>query len=484
MLSAAGVRQALTLLFTIVLARILMPEDYAAVALVTAVTAVLQVVSELGVSVTVIQRKEIDERLLDSAFVLTFVLFAVASVILVLLAKPFTDYYALPLLTPLMLIAAVTFFLQGISSFYRSLLLRSLNFKAVSLTGLLAVTGYGVIATASALLGYGAYSVMWGHLFEAVLMLIVYTFLQRFRPRSFGSIRLMRELLQFGIWIAIGRVLGQASGQFDRFLIGKVLSAQALGGYYLAYRITTTLPNLLTGTLDQVLLPVYSDAKNDPRVIERGYWRGLRLSAILFLPLSALLVAYARPLIWLALGDQWTYIVPLIQILSLFGAIQALGGGIFASVIYASDIPQLNPLVNVFRIVVLPACVWIGSHWGVEGVAWGGVVFGVLGRFFNQWLLKRYLDYSFLQYFRETTVPLLLNGGIVAIGLLIVRWITLDNLVLTALYTVLGGLFTLGIYTLLCKFVMPNDTTYLLSQIERIFAAKILHSASTVGQEK
>lgn len=484
MLSTAGVRQALTLLFTIVLARILKPEDYAAVALVTAVTTVLQAVSELGVSVAVIQRKEIDDRLLDSAFVLTFTLFAAASIILVVLAIPFADYYALPLLTPLMLIAAATFFLQGISSFYRSLLLRNLNFKVVSLTGLVAITGYGVIATASALLGHGAYSIMWGHLFEAVLMLVIYVFLQRFRPRGFGSIGLMRELLQFGVWIAIGRVLGQASGQFDRFLIGKVLSAQALGGYYLAYRLTTTLPNLLTGTLDQVLLPVYSDAKNDPRVIERGYWRGLRLSAILFLPLSVLLAAYARPLVWLALGEQWLYIIPLIQILSLFAATQALGGGIFASVIYASDIPQLNPLVNVFRIVVLPLCVWIGSRWGVEGVAWGGVVFGVLGRFFNQWLLKRYLGYSFLRYFRETTVPLLINSGIFVIGLLIARWITPGNLVLTALYTVLGGLFTLGIYTLLCRFVMPDDTTYLFSQLERIVGAKIRHLVSSVGQGK
>ncbi|MBN2005343.1 MAG: lipopolysaccharide biosynthesis protein [Anaerolineae bacterium] len=473
MLSAAGARQALTLLFVFVLARILTPDDYAAVALVSAVTVILQAISELGVSVAVIQRKKVDKRLLDSAFTLTFALFAAAAVSLLLLARPFAHYYSLPLLAPLMYIAAATFFLQGVTSFYRSLLLRDLNFRTVSVTGLLATLMYGVTATVSAWLGHGAYSIMWGHLSEALLALFIFVLVQKFRPQSLGTLRLMRELLQFGVWIALGRMLGQASGQFDRFLIGKVLTAQALGGYYLAYRITTMLPNILTGTLDQVLLPVYSGAKNDAQVIERGYWRGLRLSAILFLPLSILITAYARPLVWLTLGEKWMYIVPLVQILSIFGATQTLGGGIFASVIYASNIPQLNPLVNIFRIIVLPVCVWIGSRWGVEGVAWGLVAFGISGRFFNQWLLKRYLNYSFFQYFRETAVPIIVNMGLLVVGWLIANWIPITGMLLTGVYTGLAGLLTMSVYALLCKLALPADTAYLVAQLQQLVRSKL-----------
>jgi O-antigen/teichoic acid export membrane protein len=275
------------------------------------------------------------------------------------------------------------------------------------------------------------------------------------------------------VWVSLGRVLGQASGRFDRLLLGKIAPAHELGGYYMANRLTTTIPSMVTGILDQVLLPIYSSSNNDPAVVERGYWKGLRYSALLVMPLCLLIAPFARQIVWVAMGAKWLFIVPVAQILSISGAIQAIGGGIFASAVYASGMPRLNTLVNAFRVIVLPACVMAGSRWGIEGVAWGVTLFGIIGRLFNQWLLKRFLKYSFRRFIETIGLPLLANAITVAAGFAVSRLIALSAVLPVLGLTLLAGAGCLSLYLLVCRLTMPEDSRFLLDQLKRVAKAKL-----------
>jgi O-antigen/teichoic acid export membrane protein len=468
MLSGTGSGQILSFIITVILARILSPEDFAAVALIMAVLAIVNTFAEMGLSVAVVQRKTITPTLLDSALMLTLSFFLVISIAIFFFSESFAQYYQLPLLAPLTQIAAVAFFFQGLNSFYRSMLLRETRFKAVSLVAISSVSINGAIAITQALLGYGAYSILWGQLGANIGAFIILITITRFIPQGFGSVKLMRELLGFGAWVSIGRILGTAAGQFDRFLIGKILPEKVLGGYHIASRLTMAIPGLLTGMIDQVLLPIYSNSKNDAAVIERGYWKGLRYSAILIVPMALVIAIYSRPIVFLILGEKWLYITPIIQIISIFSIFQGLGGGIFASAIYASGIPKLTSIVNLFRIIALPSCVWFGSQWGVLGVAWGVAVFGIAGRFFNQWLLKIYLSYSLGKFFQVIARPIAANAGLLVFGMICQSFITLRHPVDTALTTSLCGLLTFGIYGAMCRVLMPEDSRFLFEQFRQI----------------
>jgi len=473
MLSGNGMNQALSLLFSIILARILVPDDFAAIALILAVTAILQVIADFGISVAIVQRPEIDKKLLDSAFFLNITFFSVMSILIIMISDPFSKYYNLMLLVPLMNIAAITFWLDGLSSFYRVLLLRDINFRAISIIKMVSTIGYGSVAIGFAMLDYGAFSIMWGKLFASLITLTFLFVIKRYIPKSLGSIREVGKLFQFGVWVVIGRVLGQSSSQFDRLLIGKILPSQALGGYYMAQRLTTTLPNLLTSTIDQVMFPMYSNAKNDPSIIERGYWKGLSVSSIIFLPITSIIAAFAKPLIWILLGEKWLYIVPIVQILSIFAATQTLGGGLFSSVIYASNMPQLNPLVNTFRILFLPLFIWIGSRWNIEGIAWGIVTFGLSARIFNQILLKRYLNYSFIKYINVIMKPIVANIGIFGIGLVLSNFIDLGNILEGIALSAIGIIALLMVYLIIIKIIMSDDFNYIYIHIIKIVRQKI-----------
>jgi len=473
MFSGIGGRQALLVVLNIILARILVPEDFAAVALVLAVLAILNTISELGVSVALVQREEITNEILDSAFTITSVLFAASSVGLFLFSSWFANYYNFSVLKSLMRIASVAFFVRGFSSFYRSLLLRDMKFRAISMGEILSTATDGSVAIFGALSGWGAHSIIWGYLAGSVVRLGIFLYLKRFLPKSAGSLSTMKEILNFGIWISLGRVLGQAAGRFDRLLLGKVVSAHALGGYDMAHRVTTILPSIITSMLDQVLLPIYSNSKNDPAIVERGYWKGLRYSAILILPFCLLVAAYARSLVWLALGTKWLFVIPIVRILSIFGALHALGGGIFASAIYASGKPILTTIINAFRVVALPVCVLVGSRWNIEGVAWGMVFYGLAGRLFNQWLLKRYLGYRFLKFFKVIALPLISNIVPVAAGFAFARIITLGGIPQVLGLTVLGGLISVSLYIVICRVTMPKESIFLFEQFKRVLRGKM-----------
>jgi len=468
MLTGSGSAQALLFIITVILARILAPEDFAAVALITAVLAIANTFTEMGLSVAVVQRTDTTPTLLDSAFTLTLIFFLLISITIFFLSEPFARYYRLPLLSSLGRIAAITLFFQGLNSFYRSLLLRETRYKAISLIALLSVCINGAIAITLAFLGYGAYSILWGQLGANIGAFIIFLSVKRFIPHGIGSIKFMRELLGFGAWVSIGRILGTAAGQFDRFLIGKILSQKDLGGYHIASRLTMAVPSLLTGMIDQVLLPIFSNSKNDALIIERGYWKGLRYSAILIVPISLVIAIYARPLVFLILGEKWLYVIHIIQIISIFSVFQGMGGGIFASAIYASGIPKLTSITNIFRIIALPFFVWIGSQWGLMGVAWGVAVFGIVGRLFNQWLLKMYLGYSFLKFFRVIAKPIAANTGLLACGMICQLFINLSHPISTALITFLCGILTLGFYGVICRLLMPSDVRFLFTQFQRV----------------
>jgi teichuronic acid exporter len=467
LITGMGGREVLLFILSILLARILVPADFGAVALVMAIIAVVEVLAQLGLSVALVQKPEVTQDILDSAFVLTFFSFLVASIILVFLAQPISHSYALPLLAPLTQLTALSLFLMGLSSFYRSLLLRDMKYRVISGTQVVSTVVYGIVSLICAIEGYGAYSIILGYVATAVTTLIIFGFLKPFFPKSMGSLRFMKELLGFGAWVSFGRILGTASGQFDRFLIGKILSEQVLGGYYIAYRMTISLPNLVTGAIDQVLLPIYSASKNDPEVIEKGYWKGLQFSALAVVPACLLFGLYAAPATMLLLGQKWMFIVPIIQILSLLGAIQGLGGGVLASAIYASGVPQLNPMMNGVRILGLPISVWVGSRWGIEGLAWGVVLHGLTARLFNQWLLNHYLGYDFVTFFRVISLPLAANLGLVAVSLALQFFISPGFSAQMITLSALSLVAALAAYVTFLRFIMPQEYRFMVDLVLR-----------------
>jgi len=426
MFTSSASTQGVGLLANMILARLLIPSDFGAVALVMALISILQTFAEVGMAVALIQREQVNKLLIDSAFSATACL--TLSIVAILWASSsfIAGFFEFPVLLGLLKIAAISYFFNGIFSLYRCLLLRDLRYKDISIVGFGNVILSSSVSIFLAYRGYGPYSIVWGSLLAGAGVLTAGLLLTKYIPHSLGSFREMRSLFSFGIWVSVGRIMGDAAGKVDAFVIGKVLDAATLGGYYMAQKIVLLIPATFTGIIDQVMFPIYSKFQKDKERVKEGYFKTLSLSATVLLPPICLIFTFADPLVRIMLGKQWLYITPLVMIMSIFGIFQAIGGGIFASVIYSLGRPQLATLVNAFRMAALPVFVIVGSKWGVFGVAWGFALYGVFGRLFNQWLLKYFFDFSLIKYFKSifpaalssaiATLPAYLISSILAKG--------------------------------------------------------------------
>jgi len=402
--SSAGLK-AVSLLVNLVLARLLVPSDFGAVALVLGVTGVLQTFAEMGTSVALVQRKDVTASVVDSAFSSTLVVTASIVICLWAFSHPIASFFDLPVMAPLLKIAAISYFFRGLFSLYRCLLLKEMRYKEISILAFFGYVIYGCAAMILAHEGFGPFSLVWGQLVWTVSLFLMGMWRTRYMPKSLGSLEEMWELVRFGVWVSGARVLRNASANFDRLIIGKFLDASSLGVYHIAQRIVMFLPGTYTRVIDQVMLPIYAKRQDDLSRVEEGYWKVLSYTAFILIPPVCLLFVFADPLVPFILGDSWLVVIPVVKIMSLFALGRALGDGIFDSVVYALARPQIVTVMNVFRIIALPACILLGCRWGLIGLAWAFAAYGVIGRLFSQWLLKRYFGFSFGRFFSEIFPP-------------------------------------------------------------------------------
>lgn len=192
-------------------------------------------------------------------------------------------------------------------------------------------------------------------------------------------------------------------------MIGKMLDLSSLGIYNIAQKVVMVFPQALTSALDQVTYPIYSRMQEDAQSIQSSYWRTLELCTMLALPVISILFLISYPIVPLLFGAKWIISAHICRILCIFSVSQCIGGGIFASIIYASGKPKWTTIMNVFRILTLPVFVIAGSKWGLLGIAWGFSIWGIIGRFFNQYILKLQFGYSILKYCKITALPLATN---------------------------------------------------------------------------
>jgi len=389
------------MLVNIILARLLVPADFGVVALVLGFVGILQTFAELGTSVALVQRPDIDNDTIDSAFVSTCVMTGSVVVLLYCGSSGIAAFFDLPVMEGVIRIVAVSYLFRGLFALYRCLLLREMRYREISLISFAGYSLYGCFAVLFACLGFKAFSIAWAQLVWSFFLLVMGVAKTGYLPRGFGQGKIMWQLVSFGFWVSFGRLLRNTSGKLDTLIVGKLLNAELLGGYDQAQRLVMLLPQTYTQIVDQVMLPIYAAWHDDAARVERGYWKVLSHSAILLTPTVALLFVFAEPMVLILFGEKWSSVVPLVRIMSVCGLMKVLGDGVFDSVVLGTGKPQIITWINICRMVTMPLVLVVGCQRGIDGVAWGISLYSLVGRGVGQWLLHRYYGYSWRRYWSE-----------------------------------------------------------------------------------
>lgn len=362
-------RTGLQLVSTVVLARLLAPEEFGLVAMVTAIVGVADLVREFGLSGAIVRLREIDDGLWSTLYRFSFVLGLATMAATAALAPAIAALYGDDRLVPLTLALAPIVLLNSIAMPLQARLQRELRFGAIAASDALSMAVGVAASIVAAALGAGVWALVLltgtAAVYRVIAMLVAV------RPRL-GGARPIREIvpvLTTGGSIFGVQLLNYAARNLDNVLIGRTLGAATLGVYTRAYALLMLPISQLNGPLARVGLPVLSRLQDDPE----GYRRYVRVSMLVLsyalIPTFAVAAALSGPLVAILLGGQWTAAAPIFALLAIAGVAQGLGnvsGWLYVSLGRAHR--QLVYFLVTKPIVI--ASFAVGLWWnGVAGLA-------------------------------------------------------------------------------------------------------------------
>ena len=411
-----------------VLSRMLGPEEFGLVALATVVIDFAQRFVDQGFSEAVVQRGELDQEHLDTAFWTGIATGGLLALLLVACAEPLAAALGEPKVAPVLRWLSLGFVIRGLSSTQQALLVRSLRFKQLAVRTLVAQLAAGVVAITLVFTGWGVWSLVGQSLAAGVFGVITLWSVARWRPGLGFRWDHFRQLSLFGVNIVGFKLLNLLTGRVDALMIGSFLGTTALGYYSVAGRTFGAITKALTGMMNAVAFPVFSRLQDDPERMRRAFYEATQLTSLVTFPAFLGLAAIAPDAIPWAFGEQWGPSVPVMRVLAAVGILQTLTQ-FNGSVLKAVGKPSWRLGIATLQATCSAIAVLMVVRHGIAAVATASAAVALALYPLGFYAVQRVIGIEVLPYARQFAGPVF-AALLCAAAALGARWLG-DSLVLS-----------------------------------------------------
>jgi O-antigen/teichoic acid export membrane protein len=370
-----GLSKGLNLVTLSILAHLLTPELFTVVGLATLAIDYLSILNDFGLGAALVHRRDRIEE--ASNVVFTFnLLIALSLTGMMLVAAPYVAMlFKEPAITPILRWLGFSFTINALGSVHRFRLQRDMGFSKKLIPDMGNTLIKGALSIGCALLGFGAWSLVYGQLAGMTVATILFWVVVPWRPRFLFDFNLAKQLFRYGFSIMTDRAFTIFGDSFDYLLIGLYYyqDKAALGLYTLAYRLPDLLIINTLSVLAVVFFPAFSSIQNEQDLLRKSFLSSLRYVQLLITPLCLGMLVAADPIIRVIFGEQWLQSIPLMQVLSLYALVLSIGfhvGDIYKAIGRPDILLKLSIPILVVRLIAL----WIGSQYSLMGIAIGHLV--------------------------------------------------------------------------------------------------------------
>ncbi len=369
-LSELGIRVS-RLLATIILARLLTPEDYGLAAIVLTTHEFIRVFTRNGIGDKLVQADATDvEELCVTAYWLNWLLGGGLFLIQTIGSFAVARFFGNPkLIMPIMAIGC-TYLIYPMAMVQTALIRRENRLNVFSLTNLAQVVTDNLLTGGLALMGLGMWAIVLPKLLVAPIWVLMMYRYQAWRPVQAFTIRNWQRILGFGSRILGVELLNTLRENIDYLLIGRFLGLAPLGVYYFAFNAGLGLSLSAVNAMGVSMYSDLCDVRSDPRELERRFNRNLRTTALVIGPLVALQSSLAPLYVPIVFGAQWVErgAVPVLILICLSALSRPFANA--ASMLFrAVGLPQVDLRWNLIFTVLLALAILVGTGWGILGVA-------------------------------------------------------------------------------------------------------------------
>lgn len=358
---------------TLILARLLSPEDFGIVAMGMLVVQLLFEMSEFGASVNLIRSKEIDRSHCDTAWSINLLQGLLAALALVALAVPASVYFKEPQIIEVMYILALGTMIGGFENIGTVLIRRDLEFAKDFRFNVYKKLLTFCFTVGSAIILQNFWALLIGFLAGKGAGVVLSYLMHSYRPR--WSLAHAADYVRFGMAMIPLRLASVLRGMIPSFLVAGLGNAAVLGGYRLAADLSGMFTREIVTPMGRGLLPNYARLADDPEGLSSIYKKMLGMVALVCIPIGVGVGTVADDLVFVLLGPQWGLAADLMPYLAIGATILAISQAMVGQVLVAMGRERSAALLAWLRLLITFPILWAGLKLGgVMGVAIGGIV--------------------------------------------------------------------------------------------------------------
>lgn len=369
--------QAIQFISTLILVRLLSPSDFGLMSMSMLIIMFFILFKDMGTGAAVIQNKNLSEEALSSIYWFNVILGFIATLLVYSVAPLATDFFHQPEVEPVLNILSLTFLISGLGFIPKSLLERELAFNKLAKLETSAVLAGSIVGITLAVLGYGVWSLVFQSLTVTLLTTILLLTFSAWKPKAIFRWTEIQSIGKYSFNLSGFNIFNYFARNADDILIARYLGAQELGYYNLAYRLLLYPLSTISGVVNRVMFPVYSQIQDDNARFRQAYLKVIGAISLITFPLMLGLMALAKPFVLTVFGAPWEPMIVLLVILAPLGMTQSIGTTVGSIYQAKGRTDWMFRWGFVSGTIVIISFI-IGLQWGTVGVALAYAMVGII----------------------------------------------------------------------------------------------------------
>lgn len=405
--------QPIQLLYGMVLARLITPQEMGIMGLTAIFFAIAGQLANAGFGAALVRKIDRTEADCSTMFWFNVGMSFLVSLTLFLLAPWFTQFYNQPELLWLTRASAFNMFISSTASVHWTLYQCRRDFKTPAIVGCItSIAGMPVCLTL-AWLGWGVWALMWQGIFSTLLSLTIVWCISPWKPRFLFSGASFRELFSFGSKLALSGMLHVFYQNIRTFIIGKFYKPSQLGLYSRGEHLAYLVPQTISGILGAVSYPVLSTIQNDDERLCQAYRKYIRISTLVIAFLSVLLASICYPAIELLYGANWVGCAIFLQILTISGSTDHICV-INLNLLMVKGRSDLFLRLEIIKKSISLIMLFYAATISVEAICWASAIYSQIAIFINTYYTGKILGLTWWKQ-QKDYLPYFAQAGLACI---------------------------------------------------------------------
>ena len=392
--------QLVTFVVSIVLARILMPEDYGQIALVTVFTNIMQVFVDSGLGTALIQKKDADDLDFSSVFYFNFAACITLYILMFILAPFIANFYNDVSFIPIIRVSSLAIVISGVKGIQQSYVSRNMLFKRFFYATLGGTIFSAFLGIGLAYTGFGVWAIVAQQLSNTTIDTLILWLTVKWRPKKMFSLERLKQLISFGWKMLASSLLDTVYNNLRSLIIGKIYSSVDLAYYNQGDKLPSVIISNINTSINSVLLPTMSNAQDDHLRIKAMTRRAIKTSTYIMAPLMMGLAFCAEPIVRLILTDKWLPCVPFLRVFCItymFYPIHSANLNAVTAMGRSDLFLKLEIAKKIVGMTLLLSTMWFG----VMAMAYSLLVSSVTSQIINSWPNRKLLNYRYWDQLKD-----------------------------------------------------------------------------------